>query len=341
MVPFASDNISPVCPEVMKAILAANTGNASSYGTDDWSRRLQDKVAEVFDTDVTVFPALTGTASNALALSAMAPAFGKIYCHALAHINTDECNAPEFFSGGAKLVPLDGAQGRFTAQQLEGNIRGTGNVHLAQPAAVSIAQSCEAGTLYTIDETRAIADVAHHHGLQLHMDGARFANAVVALGRTPAEITWKAGVDVLSLGGTKNGCLAAEAIVFFGPRAPARFQYLHKRAGQLVSKMRFISAQLCAYLENDVWLHNAQQANAMARRLSEGLQRLPGVELAYPTQSNEIFAHIPRPLAKFLEQQGYPLNDDELDGSATRFVAAWNTQPAEVDELLQTASRFR
>ena len=214
---FTSDNVTGACPEVMDALIKANSGFAPSYGNDKWSLNLKNKFSEIFETNVTIFPATSGTASNSLALSALSPVFGKIYCHELSHINTDECGAPEFFTGGAKLIPIRGENGKITKKEFSESIRGTGNVHLSQPAVVSMTQSCEAGTVYQLDEISSISEIAHSHGLKVHMDGARFANAVASLNVSPAEMTWKSGIDVLSFGGTKNGCLAAEAIVFFKP----------------------------------------------------------------------------------------------------------------------------
>lgn len=338
---FVSDNVTPACPEVMEAILAANAGIAASYGDDQWSAGLQDRLSEIFETDLAVFPTVTGTASNALALSALTPSFGKIYCHNLSHINSDECGAPEFFTGGAKLIPLRSQNGRIDANTLASTIYGRGNVHHAQPSAVSITQACETGTVYGIDEISEIADIAHGHGLKVHMDGARFANALVALDASPAEMTWKSGIDVLSFGGTKNGCLAAEAVIFFKPEMAATFPYLHKRAGQLLSKMRFVAAQLDAYLSNDVWLRNARHANAMATRLSAGLAALPDIELAYPTQSNEVFARLPRYIVEGVTGDGFEVSEDELDGTAARFVTAWNSELADVDRLLESFARHR
>lgn len=331
---FASDNISPACPEVMDAVLAANSGVATSYGSDEHSLRLQSRLCEIFESQVTVFPLATGTAANALALSAITPPFGKIYCHELSHINTDECGAPEFFTGGAKLIDMRGENAKISAEALEATIYGRGNVHHAQPASVSITQACEAGSVYQLDEIEAIAATGHEHGLNVHMDGARFTNALITLGATPAEMTWKSGVDVMSFGGTKNGCLAAEAVVFFKPELVGTFPFLQKRSGQLLSKMRFISAQLEAYLSDDVWLRNARQANAMATRLSKGLTALAGVELAYPTQSNEVFVHLPRSVVEGLSGEGVSVNEEELDGSAARFVTSWNTVASEVDQLI-------
>ncbi len=333
---FASDNVTPACAEVLQAIVTANAGIQMSYGSDEYSCRLKDKLSEVFETDLEVFPTVTGTASNALALAALTPSYGKIYCHELAHINTDECGAPEHFTGGAKLIDMQGDHGKISAQTLQENIYGRGNVHHAQPATVSITQACESGCVYQLDEITAISETAHAHGLNLHMDGARFANALVSLDVSPATMTWKSGVDVLSFGGTKNGCLAAEVVIFFNTELVKDFAYLHKRSGQLLSKMRFVAAQLEAYLSNDVWLRNARHANAMAKQLSHGLARIPSIELAYPTQSNEVFAHIPQPTIESLNNEGFALNVEELDGSAIRFVTAWNTDVADINRLLSS-----
>jgi len=339
MTRFLSDNVTSACPEVMKAIFEANSGDANSYGDDDWSQRLGGRVSEVFEKEVLVFPVASGTASNALALACLTPTYGKVFCHQLSHINTDECNAPEFFSGGAKLVPIEGALGKIRPDDLAQAIRGAGNVHAAQPACVSIAQSCEAGTLYQVGEIAALAEVAKAQGLSFHMDGARFANGLVGLGVSPAEMTWRAGVDVLSLGGTKNGCLAAEAIVFFRPELAEAMPFLRKRAGHLLSKMRFISAQLEAYLSDDVWLRNARQANDMAARLSQGLAAIEGVSLAYPIQANEIFVELPDWAVSRLEKAGYEVNDQELDEQAPpRFVTAWNTQEDQIDSFIAALS---
>ena len=335
---FSSDNVTGACPEVMDAIVAANDGIVESYGNDKWSLNLQKKLSEIFETDVVVFPVVSGTAANALALSVLSPAFGKIFCNELSHINTDECGAPEFFSGGAKLVTMTSDDGKINAKDLSQNIRGTGIVHLSQPAAVSITQACETGTIYQLEEIKSIAETAHEHGLKVHMDGARFANAIVSLDVSPAEMTWKSGIDVLSFGGTKNGCLTAEAVVFFKPELVGNFPYLHKRSGQLLSKMRFVTAQLEAYISNDVWLRNARNANAMAKLLSEGLAKFPNIKLAYTTQSNEVFVHLPSSTINLLNAKGYNVSEDELDGKSVRFVTAWNTVSDDIDKLISTIS---
>lgn len=332
---FASDNVSSACPEIMNALVATNNGIASSYGADKHSIQLNALFSEIFETSVAVFPVLSGTAANALALSAITPSYGKVYCHEMSHINTDECGAPEFFTGGAKLIPIASANGKITPNSLEDMIRGIGNVHSAQPAALSITQSCEVGTVYQLDELKPLTAMAKQYNLKVHMDGARFSNALVAIDASPADMTWRSGVDVLSFGGTKNGCLAAEAVIFFNPDQVGSFPFLHKRSGQLISKMRFVSAQLEAYIKDELWLRNARHANAMAARLSHGLNTLPGIELAFQTQSNEVFAHIPRKAIDQLNASGYTVTEGELDETAPpRFVTAWNTSETEVEELL-------
>jgi len=336
---FASDNVTSACPEVMDAVIAANSGIAGSYGDDEWSLALKNRLSEIFETEVEVFLAVTGTASNALALSALAPVFGKVYCHELSHINTDECGAPELFTGGAKLIPMRSSNGRIDPSDLAETIRGSGNVHVAQPSVVSVTMSCETGTVYQLDEIKAISKIAHDNKMSVHMDGARFANALVSLDVSPAEMTWKSGVDVLTLGGTKNGCLAAEAVIFFKPEMVGNFPFLHKRSGQLLSKMRFISSQLEAYLTDDVWLRNARHANALAKILSEGLDSFSNIQLAYPTQSNEVFVHLPRDVIDYLNNSGYDINEEELDGKAVRFVTAWNSDIKDINDLLETLAQ--
>jgi threonine aldolase len=332
---FASDNVSSACPEIIEALITANSGIASSYANDKHSLHLNSLFSAIFETEVAVYPVLSGTAANALALSAIAPSFGKIYCHQMSHINTDECGAPEFFTGGAKLIPIASDDGKITPKLLENMIRGIGNVHSAQPAALSLTQSCEVGTIYQLDELTALIAKAKQYHLKVHMDGARFSNALAAIGASPADMTWRAGVDVLSFGGTKNGCIAAEAVIFFNPDQVGPFPFLHKRSGQLISKMRFVSAQLEAYVKDDLWLKNARHANQMANKLSKGLAALTGIELAYPTQSNEIFAHMSRETIQRMAAAGYTVTEGELDETAPpRFVTSWNTTEAEVEALL-------
>ena len=336
---FASDNVAGACPEVLDAVLKANDGDSTPYGNDQISAELQKKFSELFEKDVIVFPTASGTAANALALATITPSYGNIYCHKLSHINTDECGAPEFYTGGGKLVTLNGINGKITPEELDKAITGKGIVHHTQPASVSITQVCETGEVYQLDEIKQISEVAHKHNLHMHMDGARFANALTSLNCTPAEMTWKSGIDVLSFGATKNGCLAAEAIIFFNKDLVGNIAFLMKRAGHLLSKMRFVSAQLDAYISNDVWLKNARHANKMGKKLSEGLAKHNSIKLAYPTEANEVFAKFPRNMIEHLNSEGYKMNEDELDGQAVRLVAAWNTQESDVDQLLETLKK--
>ena len=332
---FASDNVAGACPEVLDAVIKANEGDSTPYGNDQISTELQDKFSEIFEKEVIVFPTASGTAANALALSTMTPSFGNIYCHKLSHINTDECGAPEFYTGGGKLVTLQGVKGKITANELDESITGAGIVHHTQPSSVSITQVCETGEVYQLDEIKKISDVTHKHNLNMHMDGARFANALVSLDCSPAEMTWKSGIDVLSFGATKNGCIAAEAIIFFKKDLVGNVAFLMKRAGHLLSKMRFVSAQLDAYITNDVWLKNARRANDMGKRLSEGLNNHSDINLSYPTEANEVFATFPRNKIEHLNSEGYTINEDEWDGKAVRLVTAWNTKDNDVDEFLE------
>ena len=339
-VKFASDNVAGACPEVLDAILKANEGDSSPYGNDQVSTDLQNKFSDIFQKEVVVFPIASGTAANALALATMTPSFGNIYCHKLSHINTDECGAPEFYTGGGKLVTLQGSKGKIISKELDEAIGGKGVVHHTQPSSVSITQVCETGEVYQLDEIKKISEISHKHNLNMHMDGARFANALTSLKCTPAEMTWKSGIDVLSFGATKNGCLAAEAIVFFKKDLVGNIAFLMKRAGHLLSKMRFVSAQLDAYISNDVWLKNAKHANDMGQKLSDGLAKHNSIEIAYPTEANEVFAKFPRHMIEKLNSEGYKINEDELDGKAVRLVTAWNTKQSDIQELLDTVKKF-
>jgi threonine aldolase len=339
---FRSDNVTGVAPQIMAALAAANHGTAAGYGEDEVSKRLQRRFAEMFETEVAVFPVVTGTAANVLALSTMAPSYGAIYCHAAAHINVDECGGPEFFTGGGKLVDIAGADGKLTAESIGAAIFGAGVVHHAQPAAVSITQATECGTLYTATEVAAIGALCRKHSLRLHMDGSRFANAVAALGCAPADITWRAGVDALSFGATKNGAMAAEAVVFFDRALAHSFPFLRKRAGQLQSKGRFLSAQLEAYLADDLWLRNARHANAMAARLAQGVAGLAGARLRFPVQANELFLELPEPAVAALEAAGAQFFRWEpgADGRLViRLVTAFNTDAAAVDAFVAATGR--
>ena len=340
---FASDNAAGASPEILAALTAANTGTAAAYGADAITERLVGRFAELFETDVAVFPVATGTAANALALAVLTPPYGTVFCHANAHIEEDECGAPEFYTGGAKVVPLAGACGKIAPETLAAAIERfrVGFVHSPQPAAVSLSQATEWGTVYRPDEIARIAEVARRHDLALHMDGARFGNAVAHLGCAPADLTWRAGIDVLSFGATKNGALAAEAVVFFEPDRAREFGYRRKRGGHLFSKMRYLSAQLEAYLADDLWLANAAHANAMAARLAVGLEAVPGARLACPVQANEIFVQLLSEVAEGLLDQGYFfLPWPQAGANGYRLVTAFDTDPADVDGLIAAAAGF-
>ncbi|MET0341199.1 MAG: low specificity L-threonine aldolase [Polyangiales bacterium] len=333
---FRSDNVSGAHPAILEAVVRANQGVASPYGADAITERLTARFSELFEREVAVAVVSTGTAANALALSLYAPPWGAIYCDAHAHIAVDECGAPELFTAGAKLVGLHGQDGKLDARTLEAAIPKRGFVHEVQPAAVSISQIAESGLTYAPGEIAALSEVARKHGLALHVDGARFANAVASLGASPAALTWQAGVDVLSFGATKNGALGAEAVVLFDPRKLEELGYRRKRAGHLLSKMRYASAQLEAYLADDLWLKNARHANAMAARLAEGLTSR-GHAPVLPVHANELFVPIPEAEATALRERGFSFYDwPPLGADARRLVTAWDTRAEDVEALLRT-----
>ena len=339
---FCSDNTTGIAPEIMAALVAANSGQAMPYGEDAITGRLAELFGALFETEVAVFPVGTGTAANALALSLMTPPYGAIYCHREAHIAVHECGAPELFSGGAKLVVLDGEHGKISSGALEAALEqaGGGDVHHVPPAALSLSQQTECGTLYTPREVTALCEVAHGHGLNVHMDGARFANAVVTLDCTPAEATWRSGIDILCFGATKNGALAAEAVIIFKPELAGEAAYRHKRVGQLFSKMRFISAQLEAYIADGLWLENARHANAQATRLAEGIEATAGVELLYPVQGNELFATLSEPVLSGLLEDGFMFHRWRDGGVVTaRLVTAFDTAPGDIDAFIASLKR--
>lgn len=337
---FCSDNVTGIAPEIMAALIAANDGTAMPYGNDECTQRLEALFSELFETAVTIFPVATGTAANAIALSVITPPFGAIYCHPASHINVDECGAPEFYTGGAKLVTIPGERGKINATNLAKVLAksGAGVVHHVQPAALSITQASETGCVYSALEIHQIAEVTHAHNLSLHMDGARFANAVVSLGCTPAEITWRAGVDVLSFGATKNGAMAAEAVIFFNRELAETFSYRRKRSGHLFSKMRFLSAQLEAYITDNLWLRNAAHANQMAAKLAAGLASLPGVQLCYPVEANEVFIQMPQAVVKGLFDDGFQFYPwEEEPSTIARLVTAFNTKEEDITAIMEAA----
>ena len=340
MTDFRSDNEAPAAPEIMAALAAANTGSAHAYGDDPWTGRLAERFGAVFETELAVWPVATGTAANALALAELAPPWGAVYCHPDAHANADECGAPEFYSGGAKLVGVAGAHGKIDADRLARTLAATGahGEHEALPSALSLTQATEAGTVYTPDEVAALAATARRHGLGVHMDGARLGNALARLGCAPADATWRAGVDILSFGATKNGALAAEAVVDFRPGADSTLARRRKRGGHLWSKMRYLSAQLEACLEDGLWLRLAQRANAGAARLAAGLEALPGVALLHPVEANEVFVRAPPDVFAALRAAGFEFHPWPGADDAFRLVVPWCVEDAEIERFLACAA---
>ncbi|MFV0282046.1 MAG: threonine aldolase family protein [Rhodoblastus sp.] len=303
---FTSDNVSGVHPDILEALLAANTGAAAAYGADAWTRRAETALARVFEREIAVFLVATGTAANALALGALVAPWGAALGHEFAHIAADECGAPEFFTAGAKLVGVPGGAGKIAPGALESalSILPRGAIKSVQPQALSLSQATECGTLYTPAEIAALAGIAHSTGMAVHMDGARFANAIAALDVSPADLTWRAGVDVLSFGATKNGAFACEAVIFFDSTRAENFGYRRKRGGHTLSKGRLLGAQMEAYLKDDLWLDLAKKANARATELEAGLAGLPGVRLPWKREINEVFAILPAAMHARLKAAG-------------------------------------
>ena len=339
---FASDNTAGAMPEVMAALAEAAAAPTMPYGADAYTRRLSEVANEVFEREVAIFPVATGTAANALSLATVSPPYGVVFCHEAAHIEEDECAAPEFYMGGGKLALLQGDGAKFTAESLRAKVEVDSPappVHHAQPAAVSITQATEVGAVYTIDEIKAISEVCRDNGLALHMDGARLANAISALGASPAEMTWKAGVDVLSLGATKNGAFSAEAVVFMDPGKAGDFEFRRKRGGHLFSKMRFLSAQLVPYLEQGRWIKNAANANAMAAALAQGLAGVDGVSLWFPAKTNILFLTLPSSMVAALNDAGcvfYAWGENNGAMSA-RLVTSFDSSAEDVAYFLEVA----
>ena len=338
---FRSDNVASAAPEIVDAVVEAARTSATPYGGDPWTEGLEPAFSALFETPVLVFPAVTGTAANALAVASLTPPWGVIYAARAAHVENDECGAPEFMTGGAKVTGVDERFGKIEPAALEAALAaaGAGEVHWSQPACLSLTQPTEMGQVYTPDELAALTGIARRHGLAVHMDGARFANAVAAGGASPAALTWRAGVDALSFGATKNGALAAEAIVLFDPGQATDLAFRHKRAGQLLSKMRFVSAQLAAYIQNGLWLRLAAQANRQARRLAQGLEAVPGATLAAPVQANEIFVALPAAVIDGLAAAGvlfYRWPETDPAATTIRLVTRHDTDEHEVDALIET-----
>jgi threonine aldolase len=330
---FASDNYSGVCPEVWQALEEANHGHAPSYGEDVWTRKASDLIREVFETDCEVFFVFNGTAANSLALSSLCRSYHSILCHETAHIETDECGAPEFFSNGTKVLLVPGHDGRLAPDQIERMVQRRHDIHYPKPRVVSVTQATELGTVYSTDELAAIGEAAARCDLYVHMDGARFANAVATLGVAPREITWQVGVDVLCFGATKNGSSVGEAVVFFNRELAKEFEYRCKQSGQLASKMRFLTAPWVGLLQDGAWLKYASHANDMAALLEQRLRALSAVEILLSRQANSVFVQFSPEMADALYARGWKFYSFIGQGGC-RLMCSWDTTKEDVEALV-------
>jgi threonine aldolase len=333
---FASDNYAGMCPNAARWFMQAQTsGHEPAYGEDRWTQQVSEQLRELFQTDCDIYFVFNGTAANSLALASLCQSYHSVICSPVAHVETDECGGPEFFSNGSKLLVAESEStaarlGKLTPDAVEALVTKRRDIHYPKPKVVTLTQATELGTVYSVEEIRAIAAIAKRRHLKVHMDGARFANAVAALGCHPSDITWRAGVDVLCFGGTKNGLPVGEAVVFFDRALSEDFAYRVKQAGQLASKMRFISAPWLGLLENDTWLANARHANAMAARLHAAIRDVPGVEVLHAPQANAVFARLPAAAATALRARGWRFYEF-IAGGGCRFMCSWDTEPASVD----------
>jgi threonine aldolase len=330
---FASDNYAGIAPEAWAALERANRGHARAYGDDEWTAAACDRVRELFETDCEVFFVFNGTAANSLALATLCQPYHSVICYELAHLETDECGAPEFFSNGTKVLLAGGSEGKLAPEHVAELATRRSDIHYPKPKALSLTQATELGTVYRVDELAELAEVAKRFDLRVHMDGARFANAVASLSLAPKEISWQAGVDVLCFGGTKLGMPVGEMVVFFDHALASEFDYRCKQAGQLASKMRFLAAPWLGMLEGDTWLDHARHANAQAQRLAEQLAAIPGLDLLTPCEANSVFVELPASVARGLEERGWFFYSFIGEGGV-RLMTAWDTQSADVEALV-------
>jgi len=331
---FASDNCSGICPEAWDAMAEANTGHEPSYGNDFWTQRAADRIREIFETDCEVFFVFNGTAANSLSLASLCQSYHSVLCHELAHIETAECGAPEFFANGSKILLLSGADGKINPAKIEPAVKKRSDIHYPKPQVLSVTQATETGSVYSVAEIETLAETARKFGLRVHMDGARFANAVASLDLPPADITWRAGVDVLCFGGSKNGIALGEAVVFFDRKLAQDFDYRCKQGGQLASKMRFLSAPWLGMLKDGAWLRHARHANMMAKRLETGIKKIPGLHASHPVQSNSLFVKIPKAAETKLHDRGWKFSTGVVTPDESRFMCSWDTTEADVDALV-------
>jgi len=326
---FASDNYAGVCPEALEATKAANRGHATAYGDDPWTARAADAFRNLFETDCEVYFVFNGTAANSLALASLCQSYHSVICCDQSHVETDECGAPEFFSNGSKLLVATSVDGKLTPAAIHELAIKRTDIHYPKPRAVTVTQPTETGRVYSVEEMRAISAICKRHGLSLHMDGARFANACASLGCSPADITWRSGVDVLCFGGTKNGMAVGEAVLFFDRMLAADFDYRCKQAGQLASKMRFLSAPWVGILESGAWLKNAQHANECARSFAAQVEGIRGVKLSQPVEANAVFIQAESKVLERLRGMGWHFYT--FIGGAARFMFAWDSEPERID----------
>lgn len=343
---FASDNTSGICPEAWQAMATANAGRLPSYGEDEWTNRACERIREIFDKpDAEIFFVFNGTAANSLALASLCRSYHSVICQEVAHVETDECGAPEFFSNGTKILTASGVGGKLSPELVDRVIHKRSDIHYPKPRVLSLTQSTEFGTVYETAEIRELCELAHGRDLAVHMDGARFANAAAALKQredvSPADFTWRAGVDVLCFGGTKNGMNTSEAVVFFNPEQAEEFDYRCKQAGQLASKMRFLSSQWLGVLENDVWLQHAAHANDMTKRLADLVGGTPGVEVFMPPEVNALFVDMPKAHAEAMHARGWHFYNF-LGPERYRLMCNWDTTEEDltsfVADLRETAA---
>ena len=330
---FASDNTAAICPEAWEALKEANAGGAPSYGDDRWTARVRDRVREIFEADCDVYFVFNGTAANALALAQVCQSFHGVICHEHAHIQTDECGAPEFFTKGSKLILIGGPDGKIEIRQAEAVVARQNELHSHKPRAISIAQATEFGTVYTRNEIAAIADFARTRELLLHIDGARFANAIASLNCAPKAITWEVGVDVLCFGGTKNGTAAGELVIFFNKEISREFDYRVKQAGQLGSKMRFLAAPWLGLLTDDVWLRNARHANRTAGHLAERLRNEAKIDIVFPVDANAVFVRMNEQLVRDLRAGGWDFYNF-VEPDVYRLMCSWSTTEAAISDFI-------
>jgi len=329
---FASDNYAGICPEAWAAMASANRGHATAYGDDEWTTRAANAFRELFETDCEVFLVFNGTAANSLALASLCQSYHGVICCDASHVETDECGAPEFFSNGSKLLVAPAVDGKLTPSSIRELATKRQDIHYPKPRVVTITQPTETGRVYSIDELGAISAACKEHGLSLHMDGARFANACASLGRSPAELTWKSGVDVLCFGGTKNGMAVGEAVIFFDRKLAVDFDYRCKQAGQLASKMRFLAAPWVGMLETGAWLRNAEHANACAQYFAERVRKLDNIQVVSEVDANTVFLNAPEEILAALRSRGWKFYT--FIGGAARIMFAWDSDLKRVDALL-------